>query len=140
MLARTTFGTGLPESPVYPATVPGTGWVGALRPSLTGESINSNQPGTHLNPGAYTTPAPGTWERGTTVSITGPTQFSLDSALQRTFRTRGRYYLDARIDAMNLLNHAAFTSWDTTVGSTLFGQPVSANSMRSLQLTFRLRF
>jgi beta-lactamase regulating signal transducer with metallopeptidase domain len=140
LLARTTFGTGLPESPIYPATVPGTGWVGALRPSLTGESINASHPGTHLNAGAYTTPAPGTWGNAPRFSITGPTQFSLDSALQRTFRTRGRYYLDARIDAMNLLNHVAFTSWDTTVGSTLFGQPVSANSMRSLQATFRLRF
>ena len=140
VLARTTFGTGLPESPVYPATVPGTGWVGALRPSLTGESIHSSQPGTHLNPAAYAAPAPGTWGNAPRFSITGPTQFSLDSALQRTFRTRGRYYLDARIDATNLLNHTAFTTWDTTVGSTLFGQPVSANSMRSLQATFRLRF
>jgi len=140
LLARTNVGSGLPESPSYPATVPGTGWVGPLRPSLTGQPVTSNEPGRHLNPAAYAVPAPGTWGNAPRFSITGPSQFSLDSALQRTFRTRGRFYFDARLDATNLLNHAAFTSWDTTVGSSLFGQPVSANSMRSLQATFRLRF
>jgi hypothetical protein len=140
LLARTNFGTGMPESPIYAATVPGTGWVGTLRPSLTGQTLYSNQPGKHLNAGAYTAPAPGTWGNAPRFSITGPSQFSLDSALQRTFRTKGRYYFDARLDATNLLNHGVFTSWDATVGSTLFGQPAAVNAMRSLQATFRLRF
>lgn len=140
LLARTNLGSGLPESPMYPVAVPGTGWIGSLRPSLTGQSIHSDQAGRHLNPGAYAVPAPGTWGNAPRFSITGPSQFSLDSALQRTFRPRGRYFLDARIDATNLFNHADFTSWQTTVGSTLFGQPESVNSMRSLQATFRLRF
>lgn len=140
LLSRINIGNGLPQSPVYPATVPGTGWVGPLRPSLTGQPIHSNQPGQHLNPAAYVAPDPGKWGDAPRFSITGPGTFSMDTALQRTFRTRGRFYLDARLDATNLLNHAVFSAWDTTVGSTHFGQPVSVNSMRSMQATFRLRF
>jgi hypothetical protein len=140
LLARSNIGTGMPETPLYSAPVPGTGVVGPLRPSLTGAPVASSQPGTHLNPAAYVAPAAGTWGNAPRYSITGPGQISFDSALQRTFRPGGRFFLDARIDSTNLLNHAVFSSWNTTVGSTQFGQPVSVDAMRSLQVTFRLRY
>ena len=53
---------------------------------------------------------------------------------------------------MNVLNHVVFTGWNTTLNPTsnpasspalnspLFGLPVAANAMRSLQTTMRLRF
>ncbi len=140
LLTRVTTGSGLPETPVYPAAIPGTGWIGPMRPSLTGVSVYSAQDGAHLNGAAYTTPAPGTWGTAPRNSITGPGTFSLDGAMQRTFRPGKRYFLDARIDATNLLNHAVFGSWNATVGNTQFGRPVSANPMRSLETTLRLRF
>jgi hypothetical protein len=59
--------------------------------------------------------------------------------MQRTFRT-GHYFLDVRLDATNLLNHVVFTSWNATYANVQFGAPVSANAMRSVQTTIRLRF
>ncbi len=145
LLTRINAGTGLPETPVYLAAVPGTGFSGTIRPDYTGAAIHTSRPGSggitlHLNAAAYTAPAAGQWGTAGRNSITGPSQFSLDSSLARTFRPSGRFYLDARIDATNLLNHVVFTSWDTTINSTQYGLPAAANPMRSLQTTIRLRF
>jgi hypothetical protein len=60
--------------------------------------------------------------------------------MQRTFRPASRFYLDARVDATNLLNHVVFNNWNTTVGNRQFGQPVEPSQMRSIQTTLRLRF
>jgi hypothetical protein len=135
-----TTGTGMSQTPIYPATVPGTGWTGSLSPSLTGASPNQTSGRAHINAGAYAAPAAGTWGTAGRNSVTGPAQFSLDGALQRTFRPGKRYFLDARFDATNLMNHAVYSNWNTIVGNTQFGLPVSVNPMRSLQGTFRLRF
>jgi hypothetical protein len=96
--------------------------------------------GQHLNPAAYGPPQPGQWGTAGRNSITGPSQFSLDTSLARTFRPSGRFFLDAKVAATNMLNHPVFTGWNPTVNSTQFGLPLSPNAMRSLQTTFRLRF
>jgi hypothetical protein len=140
VLTKITTGTGLPESPSYLAAVPGTGFSNTIRPSLTGAPIHSSTPGVHVNLAAYAAPAPGHWGDAGRNSITGPGQFSLDTSLERTFRATQKYNLTARIDATNLLNHAVFTNWVTAINSTQFGVPASVNSMRSLQITIRLRF
>ncbi len=44
------------------------------------------------------------------------------------------------IDAFNLLNHANYGRYVGTVGSPLFGQPVSAQAPRQLQLSLRVDF
>jgi len=133
-------GTGLPETPVYLAAVPGTGFTGTIRPDATGASIYASPAGVHLNAAAYTAPLPGRWGTAGRNSITGPDQFSLNSSLVRSFRPSSRFYLDLRVDATNLLNHGVFTGWNTTVNSTQFGLPVAANPMRSLETSLRLRF
>lgn len=133
-------GTGLPETPVYLAAVPGTGFTGTIRPDSTGASIYASPAGVHLNAAAYTAPLPGQWGTAGRNSITGPDQFSLNGSLVRSFRPSSRFYLDLRIDATNLLNHSVFTGWNTTVNSTQFGLPIAANPMRSLETSLRLRF
>ena len=120
--------------------MPGTGFTGTIRPDLTGAPIYAAPAGLHLNTAAYTAPLSGQWGAAGRNSITGPAQFSLDSSLARTFRPNGRLFLDIRVDATNLLNHAVFTGWNTTVNSTQFGLPVAANPMRSLETTLRMRF
>jgi hypothetical protein len=140
VVAQMNLGTGLPETPIYLAAVPGAAFTGTLRPNLTGAPVDKTASGLHLNAAAYAAPANGQWGTAGRDSITGPAQFSLDSSMARTFRPSQRIYLDARISATNLLNHAAFTGWNTTVNSTQFGLPVAANPMRSLQTTLRLRF
>jgi Carboxypeptidase regulatory-like domain len=133
-------GSGLPESPVYMAAVPGTGFSGTIRPDLTGAPIYQATGNAHLNVNAYTAPASGEWGTAGRNSITGPSQFSLSGSMARTFRLRAPYNLDVRIDATNLLNHATFGEWNPIVNNTIFGLPFAPNAMRSLQITGRLRF
>jgi len=126
---------------MFLATVPGTGVTGTIRPSLTGASIYAASTlGYHLNASAFSQPAAGAWGNARRDAITGPNQFSLDAALSRSFTLRKTLNLDLRIDTTNLMNHAVFTGWNTTVNSATFGLPASVNAMRSLQATGRLRF
>ena len=140
LLSTIAAGTGLPNTPVYLAAVPGTGVTGSIRPDTTGQSLYAPPAGLYLNPEAYATPAPGQWGTAERDSITGPSQFTLNASMARTFRLEKKFNLDLHIDSINLLNHAVFTAWNTTVNSTQFGLPAAANSMRSLQATLRLRF
>ena len=140
LLAQLSVGSGLPETPIYLAAVPGTGFTGTIRPDPTGASLYNAPAGLHLNASAYAAPAAGAWGTAGRNSITGPDTFSFNSSLARTFRPSTRFFLDARIDATNLLNHGVFTAWNTTVNSTQFGVPLAANAMRSLETTVRLRF
>ncbi|HUN82776.1 MAG TPA: carboxypeptidase-like regulatory domain-containing protein [Terracidiphilus sp.] len=139
-MTQISFGSGLPQDPIYLAAVPGTGFTNTIRPDLTGMSIHPAPQGYFLNDAAYSAPAAGQWGTARRNSITGPNQFSLDASLSRTFRLRSRFNLDVRMDSTNLLNHGAYTAWNTVVNSTTFGLPAAVNPMRSLQLTARLRF
>jgi len=139
-LAQVVAGTGLPETPIYLAAVPGAGFTGTIRPDQIDRNIYGARSGYFLNAAAYTAPRRGQWGTAGRNSITGPSQFTLNTSLARTFRPRGRLYLDARVDATNLLNHVVFTSWNPITNSTQFGVPVAANPMRSLETTLRLRF
>lgn len=140
LLTSFNIGTGLPENPVFPFAVPGTGSIGSLRPDLTGAPIYAGQNGAHINAAAFAAPAAGQWGTAGRNSITGPNTFSFNGSMQRTFRPTKNLYLDARIDGTNVLNHAVFSSWNTTLENAQFGLPQSANAMRSLQATMRLRF
>jgi len=64
----------------------------------------------------------------------------LNAALGRTFPWRDRYSIDFRVDAINLLNHVTFKTWNTVISSAQFGLPGAVNPMRSVQSTLRLRF
>jgi hypothetical protein len=141
VLTTVAYGTGMPETPIYPGVVTGTS-VQAIRPDLTGASIYAAPAGYHLNAAAFTAPVAGQWGTAGRDSITGPDQFTVSSSLQRTFRPTQKYYIDARIDATNPLNHAVYTNWNPawTPNSTFFGLPTSTNPMRSLTTTISLRF
>ncbi|HUY95203.1 MAG TPA: TonB-dependent receptor [Terracidiphilus sp.] len=140
VLGTLSFGSGLPETPLYPAAVPGTGFTNIIRPRLTGAPIYTSQASKHLNIAAFSAPAPGQWGSAGRDSLTGPNQFSFNSSLARTFRPLGKAYLDFAIVSTNSFNHAAFSSWNNYVTSTQFGQPVAPNVMRSLEITTHLRF
>ena len=140
VVSQISTGTGLPETPIFLAALPGTGITGTIRPNLTGAPIYSAAAGYHLNVAAFTAPNAGAWGTARRDSITGPDQFSLNGSMSRTFRLRNPFNLDVRIDASNLLNHGVFTAWNTVVNSTTFGLPGSTSPMRSFQVTGRLRF
>ncbi len=137
-------GSGLPETPVYLAAEGGSATTGNLRPSRTGVPIYSASAGHFLNAAAYTAPPSGQYGNAGRNSIIGPGSLTFNASASRTFRIEKNYNLDIRVDATNILNHAVFTSYNTTINPTLlspvFGLPASTNPMRSLQTTARLRF
>jgi hypothetical protein len=133
-------GSGLPQTPVYFAAVPGTGVTGNLRPDVTGADIYAASSGLFLNPAAFRPPVPGQWGNAGRNSITGPRQFGLNASLGRSFPWRDRYNIDLRLDATNVLNHVTFKAWNTSISSAQFGLPSRVDAMRSIQTTLRLRF
>ena len=142
--AVTVAGTGKPLTPVYLTALNGTGYIGLIRPDVTGVSVYDRPTGRFLNPAAYTAPQTGEFGNAGRYSITGPNEITLDTSLSRTFRLDKRLNLDVRVDATNTLNHVVFAAYDTTVNPSLvsptFGLPTSADEMRQLQITGRLRF
>ena len=140
LMSQMTAVAGHPETPIFLATVPGTGVTGTIRPDLTGAPVYTAPAGYHLNVAAFSAPTAGAWGTAGRDSITGPNQFSLNGSMSRTLRLRNPFNLDIRIDGTNLLNHGVFPAWNAVVNSTTFGLPSPANPMRSLQLTARLRF
>jgi hypothetical protein len=137
---QVTAGSGLPETPLYLAAVQGTGVTGTIRPQYTGAPLYAAPAGLFLNPAAYSAPLPGQWGNAGRNSITGPSEFSVNVSMGRTFRVSDRFNLDFRVDSTNVLNLVTYTSRDTTVTSAQFGLPTAANAMRSLETTLRLRF
>lgn len=117
----------------------GTGTTSTTRADATGESITSGSG--YFNTAAFTSPAGtyGTAGRGT---IPGPGSFNLNANFGRSFQLGDsfRRRLEARIEANNILNHPNITGYGTVVDSTTYGLATSAGSMRSVQLTLRLRF
>jgi hypothetical protein len=139
-LTQLTAGSGLPETPIFLAAVPGTGVSGTIRPDATGAGLYSAPPGLFLNPAAYTAPAPGQWGNAGRNSIIGPLTFTLNGSIGRSFSLDNRYNLEFRLESTNFLNHPTFTTWDTIINSSQFGLPAAANPMRSMVVQANLRF
>jgi hypothetical protein len=136
-------GTGLPLTPTLGgvrSTTTGTGITGSLRADATGLPVNAAAPGQPFNYLAFTTPAAGQWGNAGRDTITGPTQFSLNGSLGRTFRVTERKSIDLRFDATNALNHVTFSSFNTSIGSNNLGLLSGPSNMRSMTATLRFRF
>lgn len=140
LASELTAGTGLPQTPMYLMAVPGTGVTGTIRPSLTGANIYSSSAGYYLNSAAFTAPALGQWGNAGRYSIEGPGSLTLDSSVARNFRLHDPMSLEMRVDATNVLNHVVYTGWNVITNGTTFGLPAGTQSMRSLQISGRLRF
>ena len=137
--SQLTAGSGLPVTPYYLTTTPGTGFTGAIRASRTGESTEPSS-GYYLNPAAYAAPRPGAWGDAGRNSARGPAQFQMNAGITRTFTMGRRLNLDWRIDATNVLNRVTYSGVNTLVGSPQFGLPTAANQMRRIETSLRARF
>ncbi len=136
-------GSGMPLTPTVGgvrSTTTGSGITGSLRADATGLPVDSAAPGQPFNYLAFAIPAPGQWGNAGRDTIIGPTQFSLNGSLGRTFRVTERKSIDLRFDATNALNHVTFTRFNTTIGSNTLGQLSNPSNMRSLTATLRFRF
>lgn len=130
-----TAGSGMPENPSYPALLGLTGVQGVYRPDYTGAPLYQAPPGYFLNPAAFSAPY-GTWGNAGRNIITGPSQFTMNSSMARTFLDK----VDLRFDATNTLNHVAYTRYNTIATSPQFGLAGGVVPMRLLQVTVRMRF
>jgi hypothetical protein len=132
--------SGTPLTPIDPVVVPGTSYSNIIRANFLGGQVHKLAPGGYfLNSAAFANPTTGFGNAGRD-SITGPSQFAMNASMQRGWRLKDRYTVTAQIDATNVLNHVAYTGWNTTVGSPLFGTVAGANGMRAVQITLRARF
>jgi hypothetical protein len=138
--SRLSIGSGLPLTPLYLTSLSGTGVTGLLRASYTGAPIDDAPHGYYVNPAAFAAPPLGQWGNAGRNSITGPSQFSLNTSVTRTFILSNRFSMDWRIDATNILNRVTYSSVNTTVGSSQFGLPNRANAMRKVLSSLRVRF
>lgn len=138
MLTAITAGAGMPLTPIYGSEiVPNTGVSAAIRPTYTSASIYAAPAGRFLNPAAVMEPLPGQWGDAGRNSISGPSTFTLNASLQRSFAD-GKF--EFRLQASNALNHVVFESWMANVSSPQFGTPISPNTMRVVQVNIRWRF
>jgi hypothetical protein len=137
--ANVSSGSGLPLTPVYFAPVGGTGITGSLRPDVSGVP-NDAAAGSYANRAAFAVPAPGQWGNAPRNSIAGPSTFTMNAAVARTFRIGNRLNLDWRIDATNVLNRVTYGAVNTLVTSPQFGLPNRANDMRRVRSSIRVRF
>jgi len=139
LTGQVTTGSGLPLTPYYLSAVPGTGYTGAIRASLTGASTDAPD-GYYLNSAAYTAPAPGAWGNAGRNSARGPAQFGFNAGITRTFPWGSRLNLDYRIDATNVLNSVTYSGVNTLIGNPQFGLPNAVNEMRRIQTSLRMRW
>ena len=139
-ISNITVGSGFPLTPIYGVFAAGTGFVGTIRPEYTGADVYAAPSGKSLNPAAYIQPPTGQFGNAGRDSITGPSIFTMNASMARTFRMTDRLNLDFRIDSTNPINHVTFPNWSTNILSDQFGTPGSANQMRKLSTRIILRF
>jgi hypothetical protein len=136
---RVNAGSGLPFTPIAFVAVEGTGFVG-VRPRLTGVSPLPVAPGSYANGAAFAAPLPGTWGDAGRNSIRGPSQFTFDLSVMRSFLFPKRLRLDWRLNVTNVLNRVTFSTINTTITSPQFGLPTRANAMRRIQTSILFGF
>jgi trimeric autotransporter adhesin len=134
-------GSGLPETPTFISSLVGANCSSCIRPNyVAGQSIGKVGNGSYLNPAAFVAPALGQFGNARRDSITGPNQFSLNVSMQRSFRLKDHYSLNARLDSNNTLNHFVVTNYQTAISSSLYGTAAGFSQPRSVTANLSLRF
>ena len=106
-----------------------------------------------LNPAAFQPNAIGSYGTLGRNALRGPRTVNFDIALSRIFKMGERYSLQARVDALNVLNHTNFagaispagtvtgySTLSTNLSSSTFGRVQSAFDPRILQFSMKFYF
>ncbi len=118
----------------------GTGVSGSVRADATGLPIEATSTSPYFNTAAFAQPVSGYWGTAGRNTIPGPTTFSLNAALGRSFPVGERRNIELRMEANNVLNRVTITGFGTTVGSSTFGVASAAAAMRTMTASLRFRF
>lgn len=92
------------------------------------------------NPACFTAPPAGTFGNLGRNTLTGPGQFNLDFALDRSFQIVERLRLQFRGELFNIFNHPNFNLPITTYDSPTFGSLTIAQDPREIQFGLKLIF
>ena len=106
-----------------------------------GQGFNGNNRGLYwINPNAFSETGPlqlGTSGRNI---ITGPGSWNTDLSMFKNFRIKERAALELRGEFFNVFNNVRFDSPNLNTSSIAFGQLVSAEPARIIQVAMRLQF
>ncbi len=98
---------------------------------------------TWLNPAAFSVAAVKAQKRFGNLgfyALRGPTVFTMDSGLHKTFDLTERQHVTFRAEAFNTLNHPTFGNPNTTLNNPQFGLINSAGAARAFQLALKYVF
>jgi hypothetical protein len=110
------------------------------RPNLArSPDIDSPEPERWFDTTAFAYPAPGTFGDAGRNIVTGPDYHNVNAALVKQIPV-SRARVDLRLEAFNLFNRTNFDQPDNFLGSPTFGQVLSAQSPRRVQIGARVVF
>jgi hypothetical protein len=101
--------------------------------------IESPQPERWFDTTAFAYSAPGTFGNSGRNIVTGPDYQNVNAALIKQMRI-SRARVDLRLESFNLFNRTNFDQPDNFLGSPTFGQVLSAQSPRRVQIGARVVF
>jgi hypothetical protein len=93
-----------------------------------------------LNPAAFSVTAVRAQKRFGNLgynAVIGPSAFTMDAGLHKTFAVRGHQKLTVRIESFNTLNHTLFANPTAAVNNANFGKSMSARAPRAYQLALK---
>jgi hypothetical protein len=96
-----------------------------------------------LNPAAFSVTAVRTKKRFGNLgynALIGPSAFSMDAGLHKTFNLTERQKMTVRFESFNTLNHTVFNNPTATLNNVNFGRSLSARSPRAYQLALKYVF
>ena len=139
--------SGLPVNVLAGADLVGTQTTTGVRPDLVGgvnPYVRNRSTLQWLNRSAFDIATPAAQHRYGNLgynALRGPSAFTFDFALHKTFNITERQLLTFRAEAFNLFNHAVFNAPDATFASPTFGFiTTAASDGRNIQLALKYRF
>jgi hypothetical protein len=116
----------------------GSGNFGASRADATGLSVTGGTG--FFNKAAFAPPSLGAFGDAGRNTIPGPSRFSMNLSLTRSFHATERHHIEIRMEATNITNSAIFSNFGTVLNALNYGLPISALPMRTFKATLRYKF
>jgi len=142
----TNWRSGLPVNVLSGTDLVGNAYVDGQRPDLVG-GVNPYVRDTNrlvwLNTAAFDMATPKRQRRYGNLgynAVRGPSGFSLDAALHKTFRLREGHRITFRFEMFNAFNHKILSSPNANATNPNFGQILNASGGRNIQLALKYLF
>ncbi len=108
--------------------------------AIRNPNLDSRTPGRWFDTSAFVIPAHGNFGNAGRNIVDGPGSQTVNLALIKNTAASERVNVQFRAEAFNVLNHTNFSLPDNFVGSPTFGQVLSADNPRRIQLGLKVLF